>query len=334
MRLDPDLRFRSSYAPYASTNRLRSSANSHGTGGNGQNIDHQARDIYVPDVIPTGLGYRNEGQACVFLGVDMSQAEDRVTKVYTKSPRLIEVARLRPGEGVDPHTKAASIAFGKPMDQISKFPERYVGKRARHGSHYGMGGGKLSDELVKEGLFFTAEECQEMMDRIMDLDEPEVRDWQREIRKELFQNKSRLTNSWGRTISFAGERFDDQLYHKAYAYKPQSDVGILMTLWGLVPLDAAIQHGEFLPYYVAINQDGHDSLLVSADPEASWDVLQVLQASLERPRMYEGVELTIWTEACLGSSFDMETDGVEFKRLPGRDEFIDVARAKAREVAI
>lgn len=332
MRLDPDMRFRSSYAPYASTGRLRSSANSHGTGGNAQNLDHQARDIYVPDIIPEG--YPNAGTACVFLGLDMSQAEDRVTKVYTKSSRLIEIARLKPGEGTDPHTKAASIAFNKPMDQISKFPERYVGKRARHGGHYGMGGGKLSDELVKEGLFFTADECQEMMDRIINQDEPEVRDWQREIRKELFQNRSRLTNSWGRTISFEGERFDDQLYHKAYAYKPQSDVGILMTQWGLVPMDAAIQAGQFRPHYVAINQDGHDSLLISVDPVVAWDVLEFLKTSLEQPRLYDGVELVIWTEACLGSSFDMETDGVEFKKLPGRDAFIDVAKAKAKEVPL
>ncbi len=48
-RIDDDGRFRSSYAPYADNWRFRSSESPLGTGGNGQNVDRETRDIYIPD---------------------------------------------------------------------------------------------------------------------------------------------------------------------------------------------------------------------------------------------------------------------------------------------
>jgi len=98
-RVDPDGIFRSSYAPYADTLRLRSSENPLGTGSNAQNIDREARAIYVP---PKGT---------IFLTVDGSQVEDCIVKVRTKAPRLIELAKLPPWERPDPHRKAGSIAL-------------------------------------------------------------------------------------------------------------------------------------------------------------------------------------------------------------------------------
>jgi len=184
--------------------------------------------------------------------------------------------------------------------------------------------------LLKEGIVYTAEECQQMMDDIIDKDTPEVRDYHRWVRRLLMRDRA-LTNSWGWTIDYKHERLGDDLYRRGYALLPQSDQGIWMSVWGLVPLDAWIEahkptarwHGLPAP---AIHQDGHDSLLISVHPLDAWSVARVMQASLERPRMYDGIELTLYLEYSLGTSWDAG-DMREFKWLPSKKEFTEAAFA-------
>jgi len=314
-RVDPDGIFRSSYAPYADTLRLRSSENPLGTGSNAQNIDREARAIYVP---PKGT---------IFLSVDGSQVEDCIVKVRTKAPRLIELAKLPPWERPDPHRKAGSIAFKVPEAKVDK-SQRYAGKRARHGGNYGLMGQTLADQLLKEGIVYTAEECQRMMDDIIDHDTPEVRDYHREVRRVLMRQRA-LTNSWNWTISYEHERLGDDLYRRGYAWLPQSDQGIWMSVWGLVTLDGWIELSKEcmkMPERPApaIHQDGHDSLLISVHPLDAWNVARVMQASLERPRMYDGIELTLYCEYSLGSSWEMGSLH-EYKQLPAKKDFTAAA---------
>ncbi len=316
-RVDADGIFRSSYGPYCDTLRLRSSENPLGTGSNAQNVDREARAIYVP---PKGK---------VFLSVDGSQVEDCIVKVRTKAPRLIELAKLPPWERPDPHKKAGSIAFRIPESQVN-YEQRYAGKRARHGGNYGLMGQTLADHLLKEGIVYTAEECQRMMDDIIDKDTPEVRDYHRDVRRTLMRSRA-LTNSWNWTISYEHERLGDDLYRRGYAWLPQSDQGIWMSIWGLVPLDGWIEAkfghvrgNTFMPPVPAIHQDGHDSLLISVHPTDAWNVARVMGASLERPRVYDGIELTLYCEYSLGSSWEMGSLH-EYKQLPAKKAFTAAA---------
>ena len=312
-RVDADGIFRSSYGPYCDTLRLRSSENPLGTGSNAQNVDREARAIYVP---PKGT---------IFLSVDGSQVEDCIVKVRTKAPRLIELAQLPPWERPDPHSKAGSIAFRVPQAAVNK-EQRYAGKRARHGGNYGLMGATLADQLLKEGIVYTAEECQRMMDDIIDKDTPEVRDYHRDVRRVLMRQRA-LTNSWNWTISYEHERLGDDLYRRGYAWLPQSDQGIWMSVWGLVPLDGWIELKTIkMPERPApaIHQDGHDSLLISVHPLDAWSVAKVMQASLERPRMYDGIELTLYCEYSLGSSWEMGSLH-EYKQLPLKKDFTAAA---------
>ena len=310
-RTDSDGRFRSTYTPYADNSRLRSSSNPLNTGGNGQNVDREARDAFIPD---TG---------CVFLGVDLSLAEDRDTKVRTKAPRLIELARTPPWEA-DFHKQAACKIFRKYEKDITK-DERYIGKRAKHDSNYsseGMGGAGLSDALLKEGYTYTPEECQEFIDSVR---EPEVLDWHRQIRQQIMRSRT-LTNAWGRSISYEYERLDPKLYHRAYAFLPSSDIAMLMTQWGLLALDAFIEKTDLGK--TRINQDGHDSLLISVEPKRAYYIATFLKGSLERVMVYDGTELSMYCEFSLGSSWMMEH---EWKRMPKEKEFVEVAHSLLKE---
>lgn len=295
-RIDSDGRMRSSYAPYADSGRLRSSANPLGSGSNAQNVDREARDIYIAD----------GGQ--VFIELDLSLAEDRDVKVRTGSPRLIEQAKLPPWE-VDFHKEAAVKIFRTPIQQVTK-EQRYLGKRTKHASNYGETGQKHSDELLKDGYIYTAEQCQQMIDLVID---EEVREWQQRVRLQILKFKH-LTNSFGRSIDFGYERLSDDLYRRGYAFGPQSDISDHMNQHGFIPyVDFLEETG-----WGNINVHSHDALLSSVDPEYAYDCALWLRRSLEKPIVIEGVEITIWTELKLGLNWG---EMVEWKRFPSRSEF-------------
>lgn len=304
---DADGRMRSSFG-FVSTGRLSSSKNPRRTGANSQNTDRELLDLYLPD------------EGCIFLDVDLSQAEDRVVKMLTNSPKLIERARAMPWEN-DEHRRAAALIFHTTPDAVTK-DQRYLGKRARHAGNYGMRGRKLSEELLKEGYVLTPEECDRFINQVIDQDTPEVRDWQRATRQLVLRHRM-LANSWGRTWDFTYARLSDDLFREAYAVIPQSEVVDLLNQWGFKPLFAYLAERE-IP--ARINNQKHDSLLISTPPEWAWDLACFLKAMLERPRNYAGNALTIPCEVKLGRT---AAGDHEFKRFPSRKQFDEVAYALA-----
>ncbi len=254
----------------------------------------------------------------IFLGLDLSTAEDRITKVRTGSPRLIERAKLPPWEW-DEHKFTAKHLFHLDESEID-YAKRYLAKRVRHGFNYGIAGQKVSDELLKDGYVVDGDECQQLIEVIAELD-PEIRSiYQRSLRMQLMSNPRRtLTNTWGAEISFEYNRMDDDLYRRAYSWKPSSECATIMKLWGQIP---AWKLFKAHPAWGRINQNGHDSLLMSVLPHVAYDVATYLRANLERAVEYDGVELTIPVEFSLGTNWKFEQ---EFKRLPNREVFNEIA---------
>lgn len=304
---DADGRMRSSFG-FVSTGRLSSSKNPRRTGANSQNTDRELLDIFVPD------------EGCIFIEADLSQAESRVVRMLTRSPRLIAQARMPPWE-YDEHKRAASLIFGVAPGAVTK-DQRYLGKRARHAGNYGMRGRKLSEELLKDGYVLTPIECDRYINQIIDQDTPEVRDWQRETRQLVLRHRM-LANSWGRTWDFTCERLSDDLFREAYACIPQSEVVDLLNRWGFVPLWRDLRD-RGIP--ARINNQKHDSLLVSTPPEWAWDIACFLKASLERPRTYLGESLVIPIGITLGRT---AAGDHEFKRFPSRRQFDEAAYSLA-----
>lgn len=306
-RVDPDGRMRSSYAPYANSGRMRSSENPCGTGSNAENVDREARDAFVPD------------DGCVFVELDLSLAEDRDVKVRTRAPRLIELAKLPPWEW-DGHKDNAVKAFHKQLKDITK-EERYVAKRLKHGTNYGEQAERASDELLKDGFVYPPEECQRMMNTIID---PEVLEWQKNVRATVLNTRC-LANAWGRIISFEYGRLSDDLYRRAYAYCPSSDMTCeLINRQGFVPA----WHWLRQTGYGKINVHNHDSLLASIRPEYAWEYACWLRDSLQKPVRIVGETLTVWCELKVGMSWG---ELREWKRWPTKKEFEEVAHDLCRK---
>lgn len=314
---DPDDRIRSSYG-WVDTGRLNSGKNPRRRGTNLQNTDRELLRMFVPDA------------GCIFVEVDLSQAEDRVVKALayalTKREALIERARAMPWEN-DEHLRAASAIFHRPLAELTRAydakepiakQQRYLGKRTRHANNYDIHGRALSHALLKEGLIITPEEAQRNIDTLNEAD-PDIAVWKREIRTMILRDRS-LVNGWGRVIDFEFERLNDDLYRRGYAFLPQSEVVGVINRWAFGRIDDWFRtHGDG-----RVNNQKHDSLLLSVKPPSVWLVMNALRQWLERPRRYWGVELMIPCEFKIGAHGALD---VEYKRFPVREQVeADVAR--------
>lgn len=272
------------------------------TGRNVQNIDRELRGVFLPE------------PGCLFLEVDLSQAEDRIVKMLaaaiTGNQALRDRARAKPWEN-DEHRRAGAIIFGKPADAITK-SERQIAKPIRHGVNYNEGARTISDVLLKDGVTFTPEECQKALDALHAAD-PDIREWQKAVRQQVMTHRC-LVNSWGRMLNFDYDRLDDDAYRRGYAFIPQSEVPGTLNQYGLIPLDTEIRRRG---WKTVIHLQGHDSLLMSCPPSEVWPVMDFLRKSLERPRIIGREPLTIWTEFKMGVTW---AGSVEWKRPPVEEE--------------
>jgi DNA polymerase I-like protein with 3'-5' exonuclease and polymerase domains len=297
---DRDGRIRCAYKHNTEAGRLASAKNPMGGGFNLQNQDREIRDTYLPE----------KGQ--VWIGFDGSQVEDRVCKMLTGAKRMQDLANLRPGE-FDAHQWMA--------ERIGT--TRYNAKRVTHAAQRGMRGKKLQEVFLREDeIIIEVKECDRMLDAYLG-ELYEIRDfyfpWVREL---LWTNNKRLANSWGRTIDFGTERLDDDLYRRAYSWPLQSECVDWLNQWGFLPTRYYLRDKKSK----LLTQE-HDGFGVSTEPEEAWDLCQHVVRNLERPRQLRGGSLVIPVTITVGRSWAGEEDGgVEFKRLPERDELEEAIR--------
>ncbi|MCH7759816.1 hypothetical protein IIA15_00220, partial [candidate division TA06 bacterium] len=308
-RSDEDGRIRCSYGLTTNTLRFKSSKNPMNGGANLQNQDREIRDIFIPDL------------GCILLEGDLSQAESRRVYAYTGDEKLIELARTMPWE-YDGHRDNASLIYGITAEKVTK-KQRYLGKKAAHAGHYGMHGFTLSDELLKDGDVYTPKECQTLIDSYLDARMP-IRGWQKETRMEILRNRI-LANAFGWDISFKYDLLNDKIFREGYAFRPQSDVAMILNLWGLIPV---FEFLKFLDPRCKVNLQVHDSLVISTPPEFAYSIASYMRKSLERNLPCNGVDLTIPVEFKLGSSWKFE---LEYKRLPSKKEFTEAAHSMMRK---
>jgi DNA polymerase I-like protein with 3'-5' exonuclease and polymerase domains len=256
-----------------------------------------------------------------FLECDLSAAEGRIVYALTHAPHLIEIARSLPSQ-YDMHGENTALFFGP---QWTK-PQRQIGKKIVHGTHYDEGGQRIADDIMKESesaVIIPAAECTRLQGIYLEK-RPEIRAvYQGNIRRRIMGGEA-LTNSWGARADFspmwraAGLAYQKlEVLRSGYAWVPQGEIGRLLNRCGFIPLHKWLCAGN-CPN-TRINLQVHDSLVVSTTLVDVWDVAKFLQESLTVVREYEGVPLSIPVEFAVGLR-SWKKD-MEWKALPGRADF-------------
>ena len=309
---DADHRVRCQYKFTTETHRLASSKNPGRTGQNLQNVDRSVRRHYLSD------------PGTVFIELDASQAEDRIVKVLayllTGNRDLLWRAQAQPWEN-DEHKRAATAIFKVDISAVTK-SQRTLGKTSRHAVNYDMGSKTHSENLLKQGVVITPDEAQTMIDAIKAAD-PEIAEWQRATRIAVMRDRA-ITNVWGWSLSFKYDRLDDAVYRRAYAYRPQSDCGIMTNINGIVPFWAWLHEQRRRTRAVAwamtrLALQVHDAIIVCCPPETAYDVAAFIKQHLETPLPYDGGRCPLVIPATLkiGTSWEMAK---EYTRFPSREE--------------
>lgn len=247
----------------------------------------------------------------------MSAVESRFVRMLTRDPEMIRLARVRPDE-CDIHRLNAADIFHVSAADVTK-EQRYFAKKTEHGAQRGMHGQKMSDELLKDGIIRTPDECERMLEAYHARNPAIEGVYFKEVRTKLLRYKA-LANTWGRVWRCEYERLSDELYRQAYSFLPQSEASDLLMQWGLKPLWRWLSGSP----KARINVTVHDSLLVSVEPEFAYDVAITLRGWLERPRVIAGQAFVVPVEFKLGSTW---AGDFEFRRLPPRAEFLEKAMA-------
>lgn len=266
--------------------RLSSSANPMQEGSNLQNQDREIRHIFLPD------------PGHVFMEMDMSQIESRYVYMMTGDAHLRELANAKPGER-DMHRENAAPIFKCSLEEVTK-EQRQLGKIISHGAQRDMRGKTLSDNALKGyGLVISPQEADTFLEAYH-RSKPGIRQWFRAVRMQLIELRQ-LTNSWGRTLTFPYDKFDDRTFRKAYSFFPQSECADHINQRGILFLTDFLQ--EHPEIDCRLMGQVHDSLLLSVHPDHACRVWRALRTSLEAPVQVDGYPLVVPVDTKIGTTW-------------------------------
>lgn len=274
------------------------------------------RETFLPD------------ECCVFVRCDLQQAEHRMGLMYCGTPRMLKYVNTN-GADHDCFTEEIKPIFGTDPRKVDKaeFKQmRYLTKKIFHASWRDMAGNKMSESVSKDTdgkLFIPGPQCQKLIEKYHEKN-PEIRDiympW---VRKQV-REVGILVTSWGRRLDIRRRRIDDDLYRIAYSFYLQAEVADWTNQYGFIPANYYIQQRYGKPP----NGQVHDEIIASVPIEDAYDyalfIVSALQQWREIPKG-SGNLLCIPAGTTIGRSWG-DKRSVEFKRLPGKDEFYNQLR--------
>lgn len=91
---------------------------------------------------------------CKLVSIDLDQIELRVGAHLAEDENMIEIFKT----GKDIHRATAALIYKKPLEEVTT-RERYASKVTNFGIFYGMSPRRLQNELALNGIFYTLDEC-------------------------------------------------------------------------------------------------------------------------------------------------------------------------------
>ena len=229
---------------------------------------------------------RREGE--VLLEADLSQAEARVVAWLAQEEDLISL--YEKGESV--HEFIGSLIMGIKVSKKDAPNEYHVSKILAHGSNYGLGAQKASDEILKEtGIVVTKPEAQIRQNRYFQQFPRIKTHFQYYLEQGLGRNFKTIKVPWGWERKFYAP-WGSSLLRQVYAFYPQSIIAYITNM-GLIKL---VDNGLGDMLYL----QEHDAIVLSVPFDFLDEGAVVLQEALHTPVEIKGKSLTIPCEVKWG----------------------------------
>jgi DNA polymerase I-like protein with 3'-5' exonuclease and polymerase domains len=200
----------------------------------------------------------------------------------------------------DIHTETAKELFHKPSLEEVIVEERYMGKQNNHANSYDIRPPRMAQTINKRSdeppyVTVTIPECRKHQENWHGLYFG-IRPWHNSIQYQLRTNNFTLVTPYGRSRQFFGN-WDEQLWKKAYAHIPQSTVSD--HFHGCIQPETGIKGGfleitkSIVTDEIRVINDSHDSCMLEVPKEVAYEVGERVRATLYRPLIINGEEVTI-----------------------------------------
>lgn len=189
----------------------------------------------------------------------------------------------------------------------------YIAKMICHASNYGMKGPTFQINVLKksEGKIIISKKEADFFLGTYHYLFPEIRLWHSKVQQQLQTQGKILTNLFGDQREFMGQ-WDDTLFKEAYAFVPQSTVGMLTNI-AIGELQEKIDKNEdnIRCLGVDILANGHDAIL-SQCWQGCGEYLAKEQEKLLAKTFFEGTpnQFTMKSESSIGPRWDFKSYNV------------------------
>lgn len=231
---DKDGRMRCSYNLVGTeTGRLGCSKSATGSGANLTTITKKLRTLYCADddhwffqCDLSGADGWTVAAHCALRG-DSTMLDDYN---FGLKPAKIIVLMLRHGKQVNTWSRERLREESKSIKEDSKETGMiyFAAKRVQHGTNYGLGTARMSDQILKDSYKLTGEsllvskhECQQLQDLYL-YRYPGIPLWHRWVQNQINET-STLPCASGHTRKFFGRARDHATFREAYAHEPQAN---------------------------------------------------------------------------------------------------------------
>ena len=231
----------------------------------------------------------------LLISCDLSQAETWVV-AWLADERNMKHFLLTS----DIHTETAIGFFDKSFADIIT-EERYIGKQNNHANSYGMGPERQAEIINKQSdqppyVTVSLAQCKGYQSTWHSL-YPNIKSvYHQGIQETLSRNNMKLVTPYGRERTFF-ERWGKELFKQAYAHVPQSTVSD--HFHGCVQPELGISGGllevykNICTHEILLVNDSHDSCMLEVPAESATEIGERVRATLYRPVVINGEEVTI-----------------------------------------
>lgn len=269
------------------------------------------RETFLPD------------ENCVFVRCDLQQAEHRMGLMYCGTPRMLIHVNTNSADH-DAFTNEIEPIFGinpKTIDKAKFKQMRYLTKKIFHASWRNMAGDKMSESVSRDTdgkLFIPPKECQRLINIYLDKN-PEISNIYMPWVRQQIRDTGILKTTWGRRLDLRRKRIDDDLYRIGYSFYLQAEVADWTNQYGFIPATYYMLE----KYNRPANAQVHDEVIASVPIWEAYEYAMFITLAMQQRReipVGSGNYLTIPAGTTIGRSWG-DQKGIEFKRMPSRDEF-------------